>query len=140
MQDLKLTAADPRNLSPVSLAFIGDSVFDLLVRERLLANGGMPAGKLHALAVKKVRASAQAQAFAALESALNDEELSILKRGRNANTGHVPKSCTPEEYRKATAVEALMGFLYLKGDIVRIKEIFSIIDTELEEADTKEAL
>lgn len=128
MQDLKLNVTDPRSLSPVALAFIGDSVFELLVRERLLENGSMPANKLHGLAVKKVRASSQSLAFPALEAALNEDELSILKRGRNANTSRVPKSCTPEEYRKATAIEALFGYLYLKGDIPRITELFAVID------------
>lgn len=139
MQDLKLAAANPRDLSPVSLAFIGDSVFDLLVRERLLQNGGMPAHKLHALAVKKVRASAQARAFSALEPALNDDELSILKRGRNSHTARVPKSCTTEEYRKATAVESLLGYLYLKGDIGRIEALFAIIDAELDRESLNDA-
>lgn len=132
-QDLKLGATDPRGLSPVALAFIGDSVFELLVRERLLENGGMPAHKLHRLAVQKVRASSQARAFSAIEAVLDNEELGILKRGRNANTSRVPKSCTPEEYRKATALESLFGYLYLKGDMSRIAELYSVIDRQLTE-------
>lgn len=133
MQDLKLTPSDPRELSPVALAFIGDGVFELLVRERLLGQGSMPAQKLHALAVKKVCASSQARCYASLESALNEDELSILKRGRNASTSRVPKSCTPEEYRKATAIEALFGYLYLKGDMTRIAELFRLVDEKLTE-------
>lgn len=133
MEDLKLTAKDPREFSPVALAFIGDGVFELLVRERLLEQGSMPAHKLHRLAVKKVCASSQAQAYPALEAALSGEELSILKRGRNANTSRVPKSCTPEEYRKATAIESLFGYLYLKGDMARIAELFKLIDALLTE-------
>lgn len=133
MQDLKLTPSDPRELSPVALAFIGDGVFELLVRERLLGHGSMPANKLHKLAVKKVCASSQARCYQALEGALNEDEASILKRGRNANTSRVPKSCTPEEYRKATAIEALFGYLYLKGDLARIAELFKLIDGKLTE-------
>lgn len=133
MQDLKLTTADPRGLSPVTLAFIGDGVFELLVRERLLERGSMPAQKLHRLAVKKVCASSQAKCYEELERALNEEETSILKRGRNANTSRVPKSCTPEEYRKATAIESLFGYLYLKGDMERIAELFKLADAMLTE-------
>lgn len=125
--------ADPGQLSPVALAFIGDGVFELMVRERLLRRGSMPAGVLHRMAVRKVCASSQAKAFPALEAALTGEESGILKRGRNANTSRAPKSCTVEEYRKATAIEALMGYLYLKGETERLEELFDLIDRELTE-------
>lgn len=128
MYDLKLTNTDPRELSPVALAFIGDSVFELLVRERLLENGTLPAHRLHRLTVKKVSAAAQSRAFDALSDVLNDEERDILKRGRNAHTSAVPKSCTPEQYRKATAIESLFGYLYLKGELERIAELYRIVD------------
>lgn len=121
----------PRGISPLSLAFVGDGVFELLVRERLLQNGPLPAGKLHRLAVKQVSAKAQATAYNAFAAALNEQELAILKRGRNANSATVPKSCTPEEYRKATAIEAVFGFLYLSGQTERINELYQIIDDKL---------
>lgn len=128
MEDLKLFETDPRALSPAALAFIGDGVFELLVRERLLKNGAMPAHKLHRLAVQRVCAAAQARAFSTISPALSEGEMSILKRGRNANAARIPKSCSPEEYRKATAVESLFGYLYLKGEMGRIAELFSMID------------
>jgi ribonuclease-3 family protein len=109
------------------LAFVGDGVFELLVRERLVAEGARPAHKLHALAVKKVRASAQASAYHALEQILTDDEAAVLKRGRNANTTRVPKSCAPEEYRKATGVEALFGWLWLSGRAERVAGLFAMI-------------
>lgn len=121
-------SGDPRQLSPITLAFVGDSVFELLVRERLLQKGSMPARKLHQLAVRKVNASAQAAAFHTLEAELNEEERSILMRGRNANTSKVPKSCTPDDYRKATAIETLFGYLYLKGETGRLAQLFSLLD------------
>lgn len=133
MQDMKSTEIDPRGLSPVALAFIGDGVFELLVRERLIERGSMPAHKLHRLAVKKVCASSQASCYDALEAVLSEEESSILKRGRNAHTSRVPKSCTPEEYRKATAIEALFGYLYLKGGMERIAELFKLVDDSITE-------
>lgn len=131
MLDLKRTGADPRQLSPVALAFIGDGVFELLVREGLLQGGSLPAHVLHRKAVKKVNAAAQAAAYEKLEAVLNEEELTILKRGRNANTSKVPKSCTPEEYRKATAIEALFGYLYLKGEIPRLTELYAVMENAL---------
>lgn len=124
-------SGDPRRLSPGSLAFIGDAVFELLVRERLLGKGSMPAGKLHMLAVGKVSAAAQARAYRALEAALDGQEHDILRRGRNAHTTRAPKSCTPEDYRKATAIEALFGYLYLKQDIARMEELFALVDAEI---------
>lgn len=118
---------DANGLSPVALAFLGDGVFELLVRERLVQEA-RPAHKLHLLAVRKVRASAQAKAYNALEAVLTEGEAAILRRGRNANTSRVPKSCAPEEYRKATGVEALFGWLYLRGEKDRINELFELVD------------
>jgi ribonuclease-3 family protein len=109
---------------------LGDGVFELLVRERLLQGGTLPAHVLHHKAVKKVNATAQAAHFDALSAVLSEEEQKILRRGRNAVTAKVPKSCTPEEYRKATAIEALFGYLYLKGEIGRISELYEIMDCE----------
>lgn len=129
MYDLKETAVDPCQFSPTALAFIGDGVYELLVRERLLQGGTQPARKLHYMAVKKVKAAAQAAGYDALLAALTEQETAILKRGRNAHTSTVPKSCTPEEYRKATAIESLFGYLYLKGEIARITELYAIMDT-----------
>jgi ribonuclease-3 family protein len=111
------------------LAFVGDGVFELLVRERLALAGNRPARSLHALAVKKVRASAQAKAYHALEPVLSEDEAAILKRGRNANATRAPRGCAPAEYRKATGVEALFGYLYLMGDISRVNELFAVVDS-----------
>ena len=98
-----------------------------MVRERLIQNGGMPAGKLHILAVRRVKAMAQARAYPMVMSACSEEELLILKRGRNACVSRIPKSCTPEEYHKATAIEALFGYLYLKGETERLHGLFGLI-------------
>lgn len=108
----------------MTLAFLGDAVFELLVRERLTAEGSMPAHILHKKAVKKVCAVAQARGYDRIEPLLTEEELGILKRGRNANSTNVPKSCDPADYRKATGVEALFGYLYLKGDLGRLEALY----------------
>ena len=132
MQNLKTFEGNPREFGPAALAFIGDGVFELLAREQVLKNGAMPAHKMHRLAVQKVCAPAQAKAFSRLLPVLNEEELSILKRGRNSNAANVPKNCSVVEYRKATAVESLFGYLYLKGDIPRIIELFEVIEDSRE--------
>ena len=108
-------------LNGLSLAFIGDSVYELLVREYLLKNGSMPIGKLHSLAVEF------AHFFDIAEPQLNEDELSILYRGRNASSSHIPKGACAVEYRKATGVEALFGWLYLEGRQNRIRELFDLL-------------
>ena len=122
-----------QGLNGLSLAFIGDSVFEILVREHLLENGSMPVGKLHSLAVKVVNASAQARFFDLLEPLLSEEETSALHRGRNASATHVPKGAYAIEYRKATGLEALFGWLYLKGQNERLRELFDVILAKLSE-------
>ena len=113
--------------SPLTLAFLGDSVYEQLVRERLVLDANMPVGKLHLNAVKRVCANYQSKAFDAISPVLTEEEMLILKRGRNATGNTVPKSSNPVEYRRATAVECLFGYLYLKGEKERIQELFNII-------------
>ena len=130
--NLNTFTGNPKTLSPLTLAFIGDGVFELLVRERLLSKGSMPAGKLHNLAVQKVKASTQAKAYPMLETVLDDEELDILRRGRNANSSTVPKSCTHAEYRMATGIEALFGYLYISGKTDRLQELYKIVANENE--------
>ncbi len=115
------------SLNGLSLAFIGDSVYETAVREHLLKNGSMPVGRLHRLAVRMVCASAQAYFFDVLEPTLYDDEHDILLRGRNASSTHIPKGSCAVEYRKATGIEALFGWLYLSGKNERISELFNIM-------------
>lgn len=118
---------EPKQMNPLTLAFVGDVVFELLVRQRLVADGDRPVGQLHNMAVAQVKASAQAVAYHLLEPVLDEEELSILKRGRNSHSVHPPKNANPQDYRKATGVEALFGYLYLKGRTGRVEELFRLI-------------
>ncbi len=113
--------------SPLTLAFLGDAVYELEIRRFLCANGSAPSGVLHKKTVHYVCASFQANAYDILVDFLTQEELSVMKRGRNANGASVPKSSSPVEYRKATGVEALFGFLYLKGCEERINQICAYI-------------
>ena len=115
------------SLNGLSLAFIGDAVYEIMVREHLLRNGSLQIGKLHKMAVEMVRASFQASVFDFLEPLLTEEENSILHRGRNASATHIPKNANAIEYRKATGVESLFGWLYLEQKNERIRELFEMI-------------
>lgn len=98
-------------------------MYELEIRRFLCRNGSAPSGVLHKKAVHYVCASFQAKVYDLLEEFLDENEVAVMKRGRNANGAAVPKSSSPIEYRKATGVEALFGYLYLKGKEDRINEI-----------------
>ena len=119
--------------SPLTLAFLGDAVYEQLVRERLVLTANMPVKKLHSAAVERVRASFQSKAADEILPLLDEDELAIFKRGRNATGNTVPKSSDPVEYRRATALETLFGYLFLLGNSERIVELFDKIwyNTEL---------
>lgn len=108
------------------LAFVGDGVYTLLVREKL-AKVNRRSGDLHALSVEYVKASAQAKAFNLISGELTEHELSIFKRGRNFHTNNTPKNSTKEEYHAATGLETLFGYLHLNGNTARITELFNKI-------------
>jgi len=115
-------------LNPVTLAFMGDSVFEMLVRQYLIEKyGSMSPGKLHAMAVLFVKASSQAKIIKAIMPSLTDDEVAVFKRGRNYKGVHAPKNADAAEYRYATGFEALMGYLHLSGRNERISEIFEMI-------------
>lgn len=125
---LKEKDIKPNELSPLTLAFIGDTVFDLLVRESLICQANRPANDLHNLAVQKVKASAQAGFVEKLLPHLTEKEVSVYKRGRNAKSGHLPKNASQSDYHMATGFESLIGYLYFSDEIERIKELFYIIE------------
>lgn len=118
---------NPQLLSPLNLAFVGDGVYELLVRQRLAAKGSMPMGRLHRMTVALVCAEAQSRAVEAMLPLLTEEEESFFKRGRNASSAGVPRHADPAQYRRATGVEALFGWLYLSGRNERIEELFEAI-------------
>ena len=115
------------SLNGLSLAFLGDSVYEVMAREYLLRNGSTQVAKLQKSVVEIVRASAQAHFYDIIEPYLNEDEHAILLRGRNTNASHIPKSAKAVEYRKATGIESLFGWLYLNGENKRLREIFNII-------------
>lgn len=119
--------------SPLALAFMGDSVYEQLVREKLILSANMPAGKLHSLTVKYVCCEFQSAASERILPILTEEESDIFRRGRNAGGITPPKHSSVREYRTATALERLFGYLYLTGRQERIEELFEIIWTGAED-------
>lgn len=123
----KLTDREANLYSPLTLAFLGDSVYDTLVREHLLRQANMPVAKLHSVKIKLVCAEYQSRAYDVIWETLSEQEAAVLKRGRNATGNTVPKHADAAEYRRATALECLFGFLYLTGRYERIIELFELI-------------
>ena len=115
--------------SPLTLAFMGDAVYEQKTRERLIISGSRPANELHKLTVKKVCAEYQAEAVRMLleKELLNEDEQDIFKRGRNAGGVSAPKHSTVAQYRAATGLECLFGYLYLTQQTERIDELFDFI-------------
>lgn len=115
-----------KEYSPLNLAYIGDAVFEIFVRTLVLKNGNMPVNQLHKLSKTFVNAKAQAEMFEKIKDKITSEELSVMKRGRNAKSFTSAKNASVTDYRHATGIEALFGYLYIKGDYDRLKEIFEM--------------
>ena len=117
---------DIRQYSPLALAYMGDCIFDLCVRTYILKQANMPVNKLHQKAKALVNATSQSKMYRGLLDIATEEEVSILKRGRNAHSNTKAKNSTMIDYKNATGLEALFGYLYLKGEQKRIDELFKI--------------
>lgn len=130
-------AKKPGQYAPLVLAYIGDGVYEVYVRSRLLAEApDLPAHKLHKLATARVKAHAQSNSVQFLEPLFTEEELAAYKRGRNAKSATVPKHAELMDYRRATGLEAVIGYLYLKGDEKRLEQIMEqAYDHALDEQD-----
>lgn len=122
-QALKLPETDIKTYSPLTLAFIGDSIFDLIIRTYVVESGNAPVNKLHHRCSKLVQAGAQAELYHTVKDLLTEEEMAVFKRGRNAKSFTSAKNAGLLEYRTATGLEALMGYLYLTDRTDRIIEL-----------------
>ena len=119
---------DPAQLSALNLAFVGDTVFDLFVRETLVCEANRPVHLQHSLAAARVKAASQAAAAQKLLPALTEEELAQFRRGRNAHTNHKAKNATERDYHYATGLETLFGYLYLNGQLDRLRALMRLLD------------
>jgi ribonuclease III family protein len=113
----------PSEMSPQKLAFVGDAVFELVVRSKVVSKCNGNIGELNKIKVAHVCFQSQSDFFEKINEILTPEELEIYKRGRNAHVNKVPKKASPVAYHRATGVEALFGFLYLSGNLARLEEI-----------------
>lgn len=126
---------DIHTVSPLTLAYLGDGVYELLMRETMVNGGNCRPKDLHRVTASRVCARAQAAAVKRIQPQLTEEELAVLKRGRNAHTSRVLKNASSEEYHLATGLEALFGYLYLTGQMDRILTLFAeILKGETDEA------
>ncbi len=133
MDRILADACNPRELSTAALAFVGDAVYSLMVRERLCCTSRSGADVLHKKAVQQVRCAAQSEAIKKVLTMLTEEEQAVFNRGRNAHSSHVPKNAAVADYRAATGVETLFGYIYMCGRTERLRELFDAMQ-QTEEA------
>lgn len=130
MNNFNLSNIDVNNvglINPLVLAYIGDSVFEIYVRTKVVNDGMLKTNKLHRLSTEFVKAKAQAEALVRITENLTEDELNIVRRGKNANSNTIPKNADVADYKKATALEALIGYLFLSDKIDRLDEIIDLV-------------
>ena len=125
-----LTKTEARQLNPVALAFLGDTVYSLYVRERLATSGCGKVSQLQKVAAQVVSAKGQSAFLDKLIPLFTEEEAEIFRRGKNAKKGTKSKSASALEYNRSTGFEAVLGYLYLIGESERIKKLLSVSDEE----------
>ena len=123
---LMLEERDPNGYSPLVLAYLGDAVYELVIRTRVVNRGNTQVNKMHRMTAGLVKAEAQAKMYMLLEEELTEEEQAVYRRGRNAKSATMAKHATMRDYRMATGFEALMGWLYLNGRLERLTELVSL--------------
>jgi ribonuclease III family protein len=123
---------NPLLLPPLTLAYVGDAVYELFVRRRLLESGHVRVNDLHKTAVRYVRAAAQAKAVAELLPTFSEEEQDVVRRGRNAKSHAAPKGSDAAEYAASTSFETLAGYLYLAGRYERLAQVLEAAAKYLE--------
>lgn len=123
---LQLNETDVRSYSPLVLAYIGDCVYDLIIKSMVISNGNKQVHKLHEETSQYVQASAQSKMMRAMQPCLTEEEHAVYRRGRNAKSVSPAKNQSITDYRRATGFEALLGFLYLRKEYERLMELVKI--------------
>ena len=130
--DIHMTADQLRAICSIGLAHMGDAVFEVLVRSWLCAHGKATGKGLHQATIRLVRAESQAEKAERILPILTEEELAVYKRGRNAQVNSIPAHASRAQYSAATALECLIGWLWLKGDKERVNELFCAMMEEAE--------
>ncbi|MCI8662296.1 MAG: ribonuclease III [Hungatella sp.] len=133
---MNLAETEPAMYSPLVLAYLGDAVYELMIRSKVVRKGNTQVNKMHKKSASLVKAQTQASMIRLLEPDLTKEELAIFKRGRNAKSVTMAKHATMAEYRMATGMEALVGYLYLSEQFERLSELISLGLKKIEERET----
>ena len=126
IEKLAMEKQDIRTISPLTLAYIGDSVFDLTIKTMVVGQGNAPVNKMHKKVSEIVKAHGQVLMYEAIKDILTEDESSVFKRGRNAKSYTSAKNATKIDYRIATGYEALIGYLYLQDKMDRVLELVNI--------------
>lgn len=129
---------DINTFSPLTLAYVGDAVYELYIRTLLLSHGNAPVHKLHIRSIAYVKAKAQSDTIHNMMELLTEEEHEVVRRGRNAKSGTVPKNADVTEYKYATGFETLIGYLYIKRDYERLLELLKLSTQKSNDGDKKE--
>ena len=125
-EQFNIPDVDVRTYSPLTLAYIGDGIYDLIIRSLVVAKGNTRASELHKRTSQIVKAKTQADMAEILLPMLTEEEADIYRRGRNAKSPTMAKNATMSDYRKATGFEALMGYLYVKDELPSMEELVKV--------------
>ena len=128
----KVSKDEAEQLNPLVLAYIGDAVFEMYVRMHIIGNGRYKTNTLHKMSIAFVSAKAQAKILDRICDKLTEKESEIIRRGRNAHANTIPKNATIADYKKATAFEALIGYLFLVKNEERVEEIIRLVFEEYE--------
>ena len=134
-----IDSVDIRTYSPLALAYIGDGIFDLVIRSLIVGKGNTKASQLHKRTSQIVKAHTQALMIEALEDILTEEESNVYRRGRNAKSATMAKNASMSDYRKATGFEALMGYLYLKDETERLSLLLNEVIKAIEVDESEKA-
>jgi ribonuclease-3 family protein len=126
LKDNNVSHKDVNQYSPLVLAYIGDSVYEVFIRTLLVSKGNAPVYKLHKQSVAFVKAKAQSDIIHNIMDNLTEDEQEIVRRGRNAKSGTIPKNADVTEYKYATGFETLLGYLYLRKDFERLTEVLKM--------------
>ena len=124
---MQIQPIEVKSIPPLLLAYIGDAVYELAVRQHLLRSGVVKMDQLHTAAVSYVNAGRQSQLVEEIAPLLTPEQREVYRHGRNAKSGHQPPHATVGQYRRATGLEALIGYLHLTGDQAQLDRIFSVL-------------
>ena len=125
-QHLKLEPFKKNTYSPIVLAYMGDSIYDLIIRSMVVNKGAKAVGKIHKEVSSYVNAKAQADIYYKIEPILTEEERAVFRRGRNAKSNSTPKNADLKTYKHATGFEAILGYLYMSGNLDRIMELVAL--------------